>query len=295
MKRISTFHAAVAACALVASLSAQAHDTWFRPLAPSLAPVAVGPAVGPTNGQAVDLALGTGNRYPVQETGVGAEYLERQGCRAAGADAVERRMEPVRNDDHALVLRAPPQSAHCWAQLAPLDIELSAALVAVYLHEVQAPANVRAAWQQMQARGVPWRERYTKHARVDLLPASARAAAAPAPSNVRLPMAMDIVRQAGAAGGWSFQVLRNGQPLAQQAMELIGESGTLGIWRRTDGEGRITLPALPAGRWLMRGTWLRLADDDRTRWDSGFVTLAFEVPTAGATAARQAGVNLAGR
>jgi len=304
-----TFIATVATGALMVSLTAQAHDTWFRPLLPAsaLAPV--------TSAQSVDLALGTGNRYPVQETGVGAEYLERQGCRAAGPDAVEQWMEPLRNDEHALVLRTPPKAAHCWAQLAPLDIELTAALVAVYLQEVQAPAEVRAAWQQMQARGWPWRERYTKHARVDLQPAGGDAAAASVPalarslapavspsiapslaaSPVRLPMAMDIVRQPGAAGGWTFQVLREGRPLPYQAMELIGESGSLGIWRRTDKAGRIALPTLPPGRWLLRGTWLRLAEDDASRWDSGFVTLAFEVAAAAQSEVRQGGVSLAGR
>ena len=257
----------VAALTLVA-LGAQAHDTWFQPL--------IGSSDGRTAAGAprIELALGTGNRYPVQETGVGAEYLERQGCQGSGDQAAARPMQPARNIEHALVLRPPPEAARCWAQLVPLDIELDAAKVAVYLQEVQASPALRAFWREMQARGLPWRERYTKHARIDLDP---EVTAGAQDLGLRVPMAMDIVRQPRQGAGFGFQVLQGGAPLAQQAMELVSEAGTRGIWRRSDGQGLVEFPPLPAGRWLLRGTWLRLADEDPTRWDSGFVTLAFEV------------------
>jgi hypothetical protein len=246
-------------------LGAQAHDTWFEPLA------------GRQGAAPTELALGTGNRYPVQETGVGAEYLQQQGCAGAEGQAVEKPMQPVRNVDHALVLRLPPRAARCWAQLVPLDIELAPEQVAVYLQEVQASPALRATWREMQARGLPWKERYTKHARIDLHGSKA-AAGHP------VPMAMDIVRQPLSGGGAAFLVLRDGAPLAQQPVELLSQAATRGIWRRTDDQGRIELPALPAGRWLLRGTWLRLSDEDPTRWDSAFVTLAFEVAAPAAAA-----------
>ena len=66
------------------------------------------------------------------------------------------------------------------------------------------------------------------------------------------------------------------------AVLLISESATQGIWRRTDAQGRLAWPASPEGRWLLRGTQLRPSVDDPTRWDSGFVTLAFEVLAASA-------------
>lgn len=259
----------IAAALMAHALGASAHDTWFQPLA------------GATGAAAAELALGTGNRYPVQETGVGAEYLEHQGCMVQDGRAGERAMQPVRNIDHALVLRPPAGASRCWAQLVPLDIQLEPALVSLYLQEVQAPPAVRAAWREMQARGLPWKERYTKHARIDMIPAVADGAQRAA---VSVPMAMDIVRQPRPGGGYAFQVLHGGAPLAEQAMELIGERGTRGIWRRTDAQGLIEFPALPAGRWLLRGTLLRLSAEDPERWDSGFVTLAFDV--AGATPAR---------
>ena len=241
----------------LAGLPAGAHDTWFQSPAGATA--------------ALEVRLGTGNRYPVQETGIGAEYLERQGCRGPRAPDVEQPMKPARNEARALVLRVRPRAQTCWAQLVPLEIELEADKVAIYLREVQASAEVRGLWRQMQAKGLPWKERYTKHARIDW-------AAEPGAASVVAPMGMDIVRAAGDGPGWHFQVLREGLPLAGQAMELISESATQGLWRRTDAQGRVSWPLLPAGRWLLRGTELRLSADDSTRWDSGFVTLAFEVP-----------------
>lgn len=243
----------------LAGSPAGAHDTWFQS--------PVGAAAG------LEVRLGTGNRYPVLETGIGAEYLERQGCRALRAPDAEQPMTPARNEANALVLRVRPRAQTCWAQLVPLDIELKADKVAIYLREVQASAEVRGLWRQMQAQGLSWRERYTKHARIDW-------AAEPGVASAIAPMSMDIVRGAADGPGWHFQVLREGLPLAEQAMELISESATQGLWRRTDALGRVSWPSLPAGRWLLRGTELRLSDEDPTRWDSGFVTLVFDVPAA---------------
>jgi hypothetical protein len=238
----------------LASAGAHAHDTWFE--------------VGPSG----QLALGTGNRYPVHETAVAPEYLAAQGCRSASGAGSEKGLQPTRLVDTALLLRAPPRAAACWAQLVPLDIELDAAHVATYLHEVQAQPSVRKAWQALQARGLPWKERYAKHARIELGPAAG--------TSQPVPLAMDVLREPLPGGGWVFQVLRHGQPLAGQPMELIHHQAQRGIWRMTDAQGRIHLPALGAGRWLLRGTHLQLSEEDPSRWDSDFVTLAFELPAA---------------
>ena len=240
-----------------AAAAAQAHDTWFH----ALPPVAGAPT----------LALGTGNRFPVQESGVGAEFLERQGCSlkaADGRDASQPLMRPMLNIPNALILRAPPQAQSCWAQLVPLEIELPVDKVAIYLREVQADLALRATWADMQRRGLPWKERYTKHARIDFSANEAEA----------VPMAMDIVREASANGSFSFRVLRDGQPLPGLAMEWVSDSASLGIWRRTDADGRVRVPALPPGRWVLRGIDLRLSSVDPDWWESRFVTLAFDVP-----------------
>ena len=246
----------IAWCLACAVAPVCAHDTWFQVL-----PAVPGARL---------LALGTGNRYPVQETGVGAQFLARQGCSLDGRQAL---MQALRNESHALVLKAGPMAQSCWAQLVSLEIELAANKVAIYLREIQSPAEVRAAWTRLQEQGLPWRETYTKHARIDFSPARGTAA----------PMAMDIVWEPAAPGGLTFRVLRDGTPLAGLAMELQSDAASLGIWRRSDAEGRIHVNALPAGRWVLRGTDLRPASSDAQRWQSHFVTLAFDVPAPAGT------------
>ena len=56
----------------------------------------------------------------------------------------------------------------------------------------------------------------------------------------------------------------------------MSERSPLGIWRETDADGllRHTLPF--AGRWLLRGTDLRLSAQRANTWESRFVTLALE-------------------
>ena len=228
----------------------QAHDTWLR----TLPPVAGAPT----------LALGTGNRFPVYETAVAPEYVERQGCNP-GPDTT--RLRPLHLTASSLVLKAEAGARSCWVQLVPLPIELAPDKVAIYLREIQAGPELRADWADMQRRGLAWTERYTKHARIDFVPGQHSA----------VPMAMDIVWEQASSAGNSFVVLRDGQPLAGFAVELQSADAAVGIWRRTDAQGRIGLPTLPAGRWLLRGTDLRRSDAQPDTWDSRFVTLAFDV------------------
>ncbi len=259
--------------ALLLPAAAQAHDTWFRIL--------------PAGGGARLLALGTGARFPAQESGISVEYLARQGCSLPAADAsisalvgrpvqpFIQQMRPLRNVASALVLRAPAQSRSCWVQLVPLDIEIAPDVVPIYLNEVRADAVLRAAWADIQQRGLPWKERYTKHARIDW----GGGAAQPAP------MGMDIVREPSDDDSLNFRVLRDGQPLPGLAVEWVSDSVALGIWRRSDAEGRVKVPALPAGQWVVRAIDLRLSTVKPDSWDSRFVTLAFEVPAAAAPVA----------
>jgi hypothetical protein len=146
----------------------------------------------------------------------------------------------------------------------------------------------------MQARGLPWRERYTKHARIDIegttagLEAGAGAPAAASPSTPVL--GMDLQRVNGGAAlavGQTLEalVLRDGLPLAGQALELLNEASPVGIWRRSDAQGRVSMPVPLPGRWILRGVDLRLSDTTPDQWESRFVTLAFEVGAAPTTQA----------
>jgi uncharacterized GH25 family protein len=73
-----------------------------------------------------------------------------------------------------------------------------------------------------------------------------------------------------------FQVLRDGRPLAGFPVELVSERSPLGIWRQTDADGKLRHSLPFAGRWLLRGTDLRLSAQRADTWESRFVTLAIE-------------------
>lgn len=244
-------------------LAASAHDTWFELRARE--------ADG-----SVQLALGTGDQFPALQFPLGIEQLRGSGCRSAGAAPVA--LDHAGDGEHALMLRAPLEraaAATCWAQTQPFELELTPALVALYLKEIQADATVHAAWAEMQRRGQSWTERYTKYARIDIDGRGERAAATGMGLDIVLIGAPAALR---AGDLLQFQVLRDGAPLPGLAVELRSANNPLGLWRRTDADGRAQLPLPFAGRWLLRGTELRaLPADAALRWDSRFVTLAFEV------------------
>jgi hypothetical protein len=241
-------------CAVLTCSQARAHDTWFE-----RRPAADG---------ALQLALGTGNVYPVYDSGIDAKYLVESGCRAG---QLATRLQPLGNEPATLLLRGLSQAATCWAQLAPFEVTLAPDKIALYLREVGAGPELRATWAAMAARGLAWRERYTKHARIEL----------GAPSARRTPLGMDLLIehdgpvQAGEL--IDVRVLRDGQPLAGQAVELRGPVLPLGIWRRSDAQGRLQVTVPLGGRWLLRAIDLRLSEDSPDLWESRFATLAFEV------------------
>ena len=248
--------------AAAAAGPASAHDTWFQPL----------PGPG-----AQQLALGTGNQFPLQETPVGAASLVGSGCR--GSDG---RVAPLRvlvEAPTALRLQvAGTDAVSCWAQQSSFEVDLPADKVALYLREINPPAWVRGEWARLQAAGLPWKERYAKHARIELRGAGGAGGAGGAAQPV--PMAMDVVldeRAPRVGQTLGFQVLRDGQPLADQAVELRGEMSRLGIWRRTDAEGRARIDPPLAGRWVLRGTDLRRSASVPDQFESRFFNLAFEV------------------
>jgi Domain of unknown function (DUF4198) len=271
MQRRSFLKTACASWLLCAAGAAFAHDTWFR-----------AEALPAQRGDIV-MALGTGNQFPVHEVAVHAAHLHRSGCRGAGGDTTALRR--VADTPTALIVRAPMHDtvATCWAQLVPFEIELDADKVRLYLKEINAPRAVRDAWAQMCARGVGWKERYTKHARIELQSAS-QAASAPLHAKP-VGMGMDVLLESGlqvirAGDALVFQVLRDGAPLADFAVELRSDQHRLGIWRKTDAQGRVRITAPLAGKWVLRGTELRLAKSVPDLWESRFVTLAFEVAPA---------------
>lgn len=258
----------LAGAAVCSAGAAAAHDTWFQPLPPA--------APGDAR-----LALGTGNRFPLQEFTVGAASLARQGCTARTDGAQPVALEAVRDTDRALHLRARARPAgaalSCWAQQQAFEVEIKPETVAVYFAEIRPDDAVRAAWDEMRARGVPWKERYTKHARIEL-PGRLSTPTPAAPSGMDMDVLLDASAGPPRAGDTlGFQVLRDGRPLAGLSVQLRNDLSPVGLWGRTDADGRVAFRVPLAGRWLLRGTDLRLSDSVPDTWESRFVTLAFSV------------------
>ena len=249
----------LACAALLAALSgsAAAHDTWF--------------ALQPDG----TLALSTGNRFPLADQGVDTKFFARSGCRAG--DAAVQALAWQRYTDKTTVLRprlsGAAASFTCFVQLDPFEFELPADKIEVYFKEIRPSAAVLAAWAELKARGLPFVEKYTKSARIDV-------GVVDAPASIGT--AMDVLRQAPAGAlavgnEATFLVLRQGQPLADFPVELINERSPIGLWHRSDAQGRIRAKLPLPGRWLLRGTDLRLSPSDSTKWESQFVTYAFDV------------------
>lgn len=241
-------------------MPAFAHDSWFEPRT--------------TAEGAPALAFGTGNQFPVLETAVDLPYLARQGCRYGSGPA--QPLRSLRLVADALLMQPPEGPAagrSCWVALTPLDTEVPLDKVELYLKEINASAQVRAQWAAMRAKGLPWHETYTKFARIDW--PSAAAASAPIDGQ-----GMDAVIESGepprAGQVVTFRVLRDGVPLAGQPMELRSGSVRFGQWSRTDADGRVSYRIPLPGRWVLRGVDLRAAPENPDRWDSRFLTLAFE-------------------
>ena len=259
-----TLNRAGAALLALAASTAPAHDTWFQPLQAT------------PSGQLV-FAIGTGNRFPLHEFPLAFEYLVGSGCHGEGMTAAP--LAHVEDRPTVLVVRSAKRvggSATCWAQLKPFEVEVPPDKIELYFREIQASPALRETWAAMKSRGLAWSERYTKYSRIELGGVGLRGA---------LPLGMDVrlanLRQPIRVGDeLTFQVLRDGAPLADFPVELISHLSPLGIWRRTDAEGRVRVALPLAGRWLLRGTDLRVADGNADRWESRFVTLAFEVAAA---------------
>lgn len=245
--------ALLTALALAAPI-AGAHDTWFEPRPDG------------------SLALGTGNRFPLMELAVDDKYFAQRGC--VRADGTPQPLEKLRFTDTTTLLRTRPGAASCFVQLDAFDVELPEDKIAIYFKEIRPSAAVLAAWQALRARGLPFKEHYVKSARIDL----GAAAAAKRPTGT----VMDALRLAPegpltVGSEATFQVLRDGQPLPDFNVELVNERSPIGLWHRTDAQGKIRARLPLPGRWLLRGTDLRVAAGDPTRWDSWFITYAFEV------------------
>jgi uncharacterized GH25 family protein len=256
--------------ALVGSGWAQAHDTWFEPLSR----IARGE---------VAVALGTGDKFPQHDVPIGPELIQSQGCLRGvnGPQNTASRLRHLRSEERSASYRAATGAAAaeaitCWMQMHPIELQVTDDKADLYLKEIGATPELRAQWGAMRARGVGWHERYVKSARIEW--AAGEGALATQAAGLPMDVVMSAPRQPVQAGdAVTFQVLRDGAPLPNQPIEFVNDLNPLGLWRRTDAKGRITLPLPLAAKWMLRGTDLRVSPSNPDFWESRFVTLTLEV------------------
>jgi hypothetical protein len=264
------------AAGLVAALAlapARAHDTWFT--------------AQPTAG-GVRLALGTGHHYPAHESPPGVVDEGAVACRPrtagsgsgeGGADAtgearalVPRALPPTRRARSLQFEPVPVAPLSCAVQLPERQTTLSPRQQAAYLEEIRAAPALRAQARAWAEAGLPWQERYRKHARIEL------GGGAGVPQ--ALPLGLDFVPEAGpwrAGGRVEVRLLRDGQALAGQPVQLRGSQAAAGFWLRTDADGRIVVPLPLAGPWMLRTVHLEPEAARPGHWLSRFATLVLEV------------------
>ncbi|HSW17564.1 MAG TPA: DUF4198 domain-containing protein [Ramlibacter sp.] len=260
--------AAMAACLMAAAAPAAAHDSW---LGVSLdAP-----------GLRTSLALATGQRFPIAQSGLPPSSVADSAC----IDGAGQRLAltPDTPTDTALLLTvtgAPVGALSCWAQTQPHEVQLTPQLVEVYLREIQPPPEVRAAWQSLRQQGAVWRERYVKHARVERLSAEALSpqsiTALRSPTGAALEMVISGAEPVRVGSPLRVRVLRDGAPLAGQAVELVSERSPLGIWQRSDERGEVAYTLPFGGRWLLRATRVTPPNAPDGLWQGLFSTLLLE-------------------
>lgn len=263
-------HVLAALAGLLLAAGAAAHDSW---LAPARDPGRSGP---------VRLELSTGNRYPVSEFNPSSDSLLRSQCTDGEGSPLS--LLAGRDQPQWLELAVLPRGGRpvlaCWIEMKAYELDMDLDKVPLYFAEVRANEAQRATWAALQARGLRWLESYRKFARIELpLPAGVppeRIARARQPVGLDLEIVVQGTEPIAVGRPLSFQVLRDGKPLAGLPVELVSERSALGIWRESDAQGAVrhTLPL--TGRWLVRAIDLRLDEADATRWRSRFVTLAIE-------------------
>lgn len=258
----------VAALTVTAATAAIAHDTWLLPSS-LVVPV----------GRTVTLDLTSGSAFPAPGSAIKPARVVEARARMGGEAAA---LAAPTTGAHALVYRWTPRAAgvaNLWIRLAPLELELTPAQAEGYMKEVNASAEVRAAWDSVpQPRR--WRESYAKLSktfiRVGNPPAGDSSWAVPVGSGLEIvPMRDPTALTAGDT--LAIRVLRDGAPVPAfpVAAARAGQADAPFAYTDASGVARVPLPA--AGLWMLRGTQLRREHTANLEWRSDFTTATLAV------------------
>jgi Domain of unknown function (DUF4198) len=256
-------------CAAVLAISGgttHAHDTWFE-------------ALDSTDRGELVLALGTGNQFPAFDSPLRIDSVKAAGCGDTTGKGVPLRW--MADQPQRMLMRTTRpvpigMALSCLARLATAEVSIDNATVELYFKEVRPSESVRSHWAQLRDKGVKWQESYTKLARI-MMPGNMASGDTSQGLDLRVENTNAVLRVGDTL---QVQMLRNGQALPGIAMELCNDLSPVGIWRKSDEQGRISFPLPLAARWLLRGVDLRPAANAAERWESDFLSVAFEVLTA---------------
>ena len=260
--------AALAAIALTASQSA-AHDTW---LLPSSLRVPVG--------QKVTLHLTSGMVFAADDFAINPGRIRRADVRLMGAT---RPLGNRTQSENATLYRWTPATAGIAAlavELAPKVLTLDPKLIGVYLDEIGATRETRAAWDAMPG-PKQWREAYVKHAATFVRVGNVSDAGWTAPLGLGFelqPLADPTALTPGQT--LDIRVSRGGTALAGQPVTLRREGDTSISVVTSDAAGRVTMRLAREGRYLIAATQLRRATRPNLEWESDFATLTLAVAPA---------------
>jgi uncharacterized GH25 family protein len=254
---------------LLLASKVQAHETWLMPKGFQIKP-----------GEELQVELTSGMRFPSPEHAIGRERMARAQLRLG---VVSTDFEQFQKGAVTLDLKVRPASAGLATvalQLLPRTLELDDEKVREYLDEIDAPAEIREAWDEQKGKQT-WKETYTKYAKTFVLvgePPSDDTWRTPVGLGFELvPLENPFERHAGDTA--SFELFHEGKPLAGQPVGLIFEDETRRTFRVSDMNGRVKLPVNRSGRFLVFAVNLR-HDEQKAQWVSDFTTLTAEAKPA---------------
>jgi uncharacterized GH25 family protein len=253
---------------LAAVTSALAHDTW-------LMPARFAASVGSTLG----LDITSGDSFPGVDAAIEASRIGRAQLRLGGSTTMLGLPVAQAHSSRFSVKLARAGIGTLAVDLLPRTLELRDSLIAEYMEDITASAEVRARWASRPT-ATKWKERYTKHAKTFI-----RVGDAGGDTSYRVPVGMDLEivplndpTALHVGDTLAVLVLSRGRPATSLSVGLDRAGKANVMVRETDGSGRAVFALDRAGRWLLHATELRPASQPDLEWESDFATVTVEAP-----------------
>lgn len=255
------------AAAIVVASAAFAHDTWLIADQLRVAPKA-----------AVTLDLTSGVEFPKLEIGPKPENVPSASARLAG-----RTLEITEKAAAPQSLQFKTQFADAgiaaiWIKLPPRALELKPEQVQMFNEEVNAPAELQQAYDNMPE-PKHWRGTSTKNPKTFV-----RVGEPKNDMSWKEPvgLALEIVPEKDptelrAGDEFPVRVLRDAAPFAGFELNAVSEGDKKGETQKTDANGRATFRLTKAGRWLLKGVEAHKASAPDLDFEATSTSLTFEV------------------